>query len=120
MYICIYIYTYNKYMCTCICICIWIWICIIMYMYVYMYMHMYMHMYSLRIPSSITSRLVTCDRRHCSEGISMQNKGMMDARVSNYTVSSRTKNLDFRGFDSNIFLMLRAGSPRSIGSFPDI
>ena len=31
-----------------------------------------------------------------------------------------TKNLDFRGFDSIIFLISRGGIPRSIGDFPEI
>ena len=37
------------------------------------------------------------------------------------TVNPRTKNLHFRGFDSNMFLILRGGVPRwSMGSFPEI
>ena len=33
------------------------------------------------------------------------------------TVNPRTKNLDFRGFDSSILLFLRGGIPRSSGEF---
>ena len=35
------------------------------------------------------------------------------------TASLRTKILDFRGFDSNIFLISRGGIPRPIGNFPE-
>ena len=34
------------------------------------------------------------------------------------TVNPQTKNLDFRGLDSNRFSIFRGGSPRSIGSSP--
>ena len=36
------------------------------------------------------------------------------------TANPRTKNLDLTRFDSNMFLNLRCGIPRSTGNFPEI
>ena len=46
--------------------------------------------------------------------------GREQSAPDSLAVSSRTKNLDFRGFDSSIFFIPRAGIPRSAGSFPEI
>ena len=36
------------------------------------------------------------------------------------TVGSQTKNLDFRGSDSDMLLLVRGGTPRSIGNSPEV
>ena len=35
------------------------------------------------------------------------------------TANPRTKNLDFRGSGSRVCLIVRGGTPRSIGGFPE-
>ena len=39
--------------------------------------------------------------------------------IHTHTVTSQANAIDFRAFDSNMFLILRGGTPRSTGSFPE-
>ena len=40
-------------------------------------------------------------------------------RTVNITANLRTTSLDFRGFDSSVFLILRGGIPRPVGNLPE-
>ena len=50
----------------------------------------------------------------------MANDGKSESQGSESTANLRTKILDFRGFDSNIILVLRGGILMSIGYFPEV
>ena len=111
IYIYIYIYTEREREITIISLSlsnIYIYVCI--YIYIYIFIYVCTHIIVLDGWSNVSGR------RH----VHAHRARHLGGRLALATVSSQTKNLDFGGVGSNMFLSLLGGIPRSVGRFPDI